>query len=378
MMAPDTVPASCCPGEARAAADVAACELALTDPTLSACCERDLKEQRQAARLRAVLAAADRTAAPARERARAVALGGAATTTPTTAWKREGGDSGGPDDEDDEDDEDDDRQLAQLREARMAELRRRAAERRSDGAAGFGRLCDAPSPGEVLEAARASGAARCVVHLAADGHDAGAQLDERLAELARGLVPSVAAVEQGQMRRRRRRARGGVLFLRAPAGAAAAPSAAALALCRELGLCGVGGGVSGALPRGALPALVVLSSPSSSSPSLPSGVGGGNDAAPDAPVAVACAPVARFCAEDGALMEDRVDAFLRSAGVLSSRSWGEKGGGGDEDEEEEEDEDGGGDDGGGDGKPCQLCGRTYPHEHVRAVYGRRDDDSDGG
>lgn len=28
------------------------------------------------------------------------------------------------------------------------------------------------------------------------------------------------------------------------------------------------------------------------------------------------------------------------------------------------------------GAPCELCGRTYPHEHVRAAYARRDSDSD--
>jgi hypothetical protein len=26
--------------------------------------------------------------------------------------------------------------------------------------------------------------------------------------------------------------------------------------------------------------------------------------------------------------------------------------------------------------PCPTCGRTYPHEHVRAVYGR--ESSEGG
>jgi hypothetical protein len=352
-MAAQTTTQTCCPGEARAAASAAACErelaeMALTDPTLSSCCARDLKEQRQAARLRSALAAADRTAARERERDRAVVVIGGAAMAAAAAAAAASQQQSDDDDFAEEDDNENDPHLIQLRDARMAELRRRAAERRSDASAGFGRLNEA-SAAASIDTCSSSGAALCVVHLAADGHEAGAQLDERLTVLARGLMPS-AGVERRQ--RQPQRERGGVLFLRVPVGAAAAPSQAAVALCRELGLCG-SAGTMGALPRGALPALVVLLS------------GGGGDG-----VAVeACAPLARFCAEGGrVLLEDRVDAFLRAAGVLK-RSGGLAAG----EDEDDEDE---GDEGGADGQPCQLCGRTYPHEHVRAVYGRREDEGD--
>jgi len=364
--------------------------MALSDPTLSSCCARDLKEQRQAAKLRGALAAADRAAAPALERAaprdpRAVAAGlerertAAAAAAAARRSSRDGSD-----------DSDEGEAIARLREARLAELRRRAASRAADAGEGFGRLVDvgAAAPASALAVAAASGSP-CVLHLAADGHDAGAQLDERLAELARALMPAAARAGGGGgggggggsgggasfgRRRRRQQGGGGVLFLRAPIGAAAAPSAAGLALCRDLGLAASAGARS-------LPALVVLAPGGPDELGLAAsgggggGGGGGGDEEgstrpPPVVVAVACAPVARFCA-DGALVEDRVDAFLRRAGVLPNQGSGSGSRGSDDEEGGDEEEEGDGD------RPCELCGRTYPHEHVRAVYGRRDSDQEG-
>jgi len=330
--------------------------MALTDPTLSSCCARDLKEQRQAATLRSALAAVDRSAAAQRERGRAVALSGEAAWAAAAARARG--------EQEDDDDDDDDNELARLREARLADMRRQAAARRVDGAAGFGRLNDAKPPEEALRQAAASGASHCVLHLAADGHDAGAQLDERLDELARGLGPAGGGGGEGeqQQRGRRRQLGGGVLFVRASVGAAAAPSAAVVALCRRLGL--------GPVAAGALPALVVLGEADEDDEQEEDG----GSAAPPPPPVLACAQVARFCA-DGALLDDRVDAFLRAAGVPLSKTGGNgvgAGSGGSEDDKDEED-------GGAASReaPCELCGRTYPHEHVRAVHGRREEESDG-
>mmetsp|Transcript_32341 Transcript_32341/g.81595 ORF Transcript_32341/g.81595 Transcript_32341/m.81595 type:complete len:302 (-) Transcript_32341:477-1382(-) len=54
---------------------------------------------------------------------------------------------------------------------------------------------------------------------------------------------------------------------------------------------------------------------------------------------------------------------LRDAGGAAQRSLAAE----ESDGEEEE--------GGGEGAPCAECGRCYPHEHIRAVYGRAESDS---
>ncbi|GFR50739.1 hypothetical protein Agub_g12996, partial [Astrephomene gubernaculifera] len=90
------------------------------------------------------------------------------------------------------------------------------------------------------------------------------------------------------------------------------------------------------------------------------------------------APLSQFGAAGGALVEEEVTAYLRRLRVLRGEQQAGRGGraadteddGSKADEEEAEE---------WRVKPCELCGRSYPHEHVRAVYGadRRRADSSG-
>lgn len=83
------------------------------------------------------------------------------------------------------------------------------------------------------------------------------------------------------------------------------------------------------------------------------------------------------------LLEEQVDAWLRQRRCLVAAPGGEaaapaggragsgaEAGGSSSDEEEE---------GGGEGdewqQPCEVCGRRYPHQHIRSVYARRGDGS---
>ncbi|GLI62255.1 hypothetical protein VaNZ11_004860 [Volvox africanus] len=82
------------------------------------------------------------------------------------------------------------------------------------------------------------------------------------------------------------------------------------------------------------------------------------------------APVSQF-GPSGCLVEEEVTSYLRRLRVLRERPGVHDDSMQDDDQEEEEE---------WKLKPCDLCGRRYPHEHVRAVYGtchRRSSDGSG-
>ena len=68
----------------------------------------------------------------------------------------------------------------------------------------------------------------------------------------------------------------------------------------------------------------------------------------------------------GDICEESVEAWLRASHILPKRPE-DRGSarGGEEDDDDEYDDD---DDSENECAPCAQCGRTYPHEHVRAVY----------
>lgn len=79
------------------------------------------------------------------------------------------------------------------------------------------------------------------------------------------------------------------------------------------------------------------------------------------------------------LLEEAVDSWLRQRRCLVAAPGGDaapaaggrrSGGAGSSSDEEE-----GGDEGDEWEQPCEVCGRRYPHQHIRSVYARR---SDGG
>jgi len=216
-------------------------------------------------------------------------------------------------------------ELERLRQARLAEMRAAAARAEAAAADGAGSLVDAPEGGLLRELDRRGGAA--VVHVVVDGAELCAALDEALAGLA--------AEHRGTFFARVRVARRAHLLERA-------------------------------LPLEAPPPLLLCF----------------RDGA-----LVGQAPSASFAwAEDvdeGALRAHlrRLRVLRRGPGAGAGRPG--RGGGGDgagsSGGEEEEEEDGEGGDGGRGLRavaPCPTCGRTYPHEHVRAVYGR--ESSEGG
>lgn len=92
----------------------------------------------------------------------------------------------------------------------------------------------------------------------------------------------------------------------------------------------------------------------------------------------------RFGAPD-CILEETVDKWLRqhkglllAAPVTGGETTAAAGGGGREaasgSSSEEEDEEGG-----EWHQPCEVCGRNYPHQHIRSVYATRgsDNESDG-
>ncbi|KAG2496993.1 hypothetical protein HYH03_004998 [Edaphochlamys debaryana] len=88
------------------------------------------------------------------------------------------------------------------------------------------------------------------------------------------------------------------------------------------------------------------------------------------------APLTQF-GPPGSLVEEEVVSYLQRLRVLKGEAAARRAPGQAAAEASSEEE--------GDGedaeewklKPCELCGRRYPHEHVRAVYGRRGSSSGG-
>lgn len=312
-------------------------ELAAADPTLQDCCRRDLEQEAKAARQQAALSRVDR--ASKAELARK--LGGAVVPPPLPRKKAESDDGESDFDFDSEGDED--ASLARLRELRLSQLKQRAAaeveeekrkkkeeKRGDDRELGAGRLSEVKVSKVFSLAASLSGPRRrelpFSVHLADAGSAAGAALDELLETLAgdfRGSRFARASPGAGSAA-----ARASVL------GAASLPAAVA---ARE-----GAGGVLAVFRGGSL---------------------------------VAAVPVSAFCSSEGGqeLIEESVVSWLRKCRALArskdegkaeSKKRGNDGEASpsssenDSDAEEEED---------GDADPCEVCGRTYFHTHVRPV-----------
>ncbi|KAG2433284.1 hypothetical protein HXX76_008351 [Chlamydomonas incerta] len=275
------------------------------DPTLAGCCAEDLKNFRRAEKLRNALLEVDPTMA--RLKLAAQVLPG-----PPPPVQQGGGSP-----LELTDDDEDDPELAELRARRLQELQRQAAERQVASSQGYGQLNDVPGDKLLVTVEGVQGPA--VVHVAVPGHEAGALLDEHLTVLAhrhRGTFFGRAAVRGG--------GRGDPLAAQLRLGEVGLPSL----------VCFRGGAVVG---RAALPQF----------------------------------------GPPGGLVEEEVTAFLQRLRVLRSGESGpqpgprgarrrggdasEDDGGGQEDDDEEDEE--------WRVKPCEVCGRRYPHEHVRAVYG---------
>ncbi|GIL90328.1 hypothetical protein Vretimale_18192 [Volvox reticuliferus] len=302
----------CCPSkEEKDAADAARFGLPdprelQDDPVLAGCCEEDLQNMRRAEALRTALLAADRSATRLKLQQQALHT---LPPPPQQQQQQQQQQHLNKDDFDDLDVDDDDAVLLDLRQRRLAELQRQAAERQQQLTCGYGRVHDL-APGallERLEALEAPGAA-AVTHLAVAGCEVGALLDEHLTCLAHrypGTFFVRVAVKRGE------------------------PLAARL-------------GVEG------LPALVCFR----------------------AGALVGRAPVSQF-GPPGCLVEEEVTSYLRRLHVLREAPGVHDTNTQDEDQEEEEE---------WKLKPCDLCGRRYPHEHVRAVYStchRRSSDGSG-
>ncbi|GBF95870.1 hypothetical protein Rsub_08461 [Raphidocelis subcapitata] len=311
------------------------------DPALEGCCRRDVAASIRSGRVKRALQGADRSAARARAAGAAVvrdpaALAALAAAEAAAARRGGGGDGGEGSGSGSEGSSDSDGgrggggggELAALREARLAQLRAAAARARGGGEAGYGRLNDVP-PEKLLSLVEELGG-RVVAHLASEGAPACDHLDEQLAALAH--------------------AHRGTYFARVP-------------IRRTRGASAGGGARGGALAEAlGLPALPAL-------------------AAFRRGAVVGRAPVAQF--GGGAdIIEEEVYGYLSRLRVLSEGRGGGKGGGGGGDDDSDAAGSSDGDEGGG--APCDLCGRTFPHEHVRAMYrggggaGGDDDSGSGG
>ncbi|EFJ51528.1 hypothetical protein VOLCADRAFT_116398 [Volvox carteri f. nagariensis] len=332
----ETSESSCCTSkEEKDAADAARFGLPdprelQDDPVLAGCCEEDLRNMRRAEALRQALLDVDRSTARLKLQQQALHVPAQQHQPPHQQ----------PDTEnllnaEQEEEEDDDGLLSELRRRRLAELQRQAVERRQAADQGYGRLNDLP-PGALM---------------------AGAMLDEHLTTLAhryRWTFFARAAVKRGE------------------------PLVARLRLEE-------------------LPALLCFRSTA----------------------LVGRAAVSQF-GPPGCLVEEEVTSYLRRLRVLRDSAGGgarfsgrgprrrtggaaatapgtttRPGGGSRTYDDDDGDEDDIGDGGGGGSdvegedqedeeewrlKPCDVCGRRYPHEHVRAVYStcHRRDHSDGG
>ena len=320
------------------------------DPTLQDCCRRDLEGQAKESRVQAALARVDRSTAA--ELARR--LGGAVVPPRPPPRK-------------DDDDDDDDEPLEKLRDLRLSQLKsRQEAAKKPEGndeqgPLSRGRLSEirvskvfslAASLQQSQKTRRKRRDVPLVVHLADAGSSAGAALDELLETLSGDFAGSrFARASPSKNGRTSTEVRSSVLLA-----ASFSPEAA-----RE----GAGG------------VLAVFR-------------GGG---------LVAAVPVSAFCSGDGReeLIEESVVSWLRKGRALSEKQTDDekvekktKKRGGDDDDDDASSSSSSDDESDGDGdeaEPCDVCGRTYYHTHVRPVRsggggggggGGGSDDSGGG
>ena len=314
------------------------------DPTLQDCCRRDLEQEAKASRQQAALSRVDRAARA--ELARK--LGGAVVPPPPRAEKDDDLES---DFDDLDDDDDDEASLAQLRDLRLSQLKLQQREqkerkRENNDDLGPGRLSEVKTSKVFsLAASLSRGGTRkkelpFVVHLADAGSSTGASLDELLETLAGDFRGSRFARAGGGPSSKSTEVRASVL-----AAASLVPSAAAAAAARE-----GAGGVLAVFRGGFL---------------------------------VAAVPVSAFCSGEGGgaggeLIEESAVAWLRKCRGLFAREKVEKSAKTKKKKREGDDEDDAGapssssDDEGEDNSdedadPCEVCGRTYFHTHVRPV-----------
>ncbi|PRW60072.1 thioredoxin domain-containing 9-like protein [Chlorella sorokiniana] len=294
----------CCAPEAAAwAADAEACDALACDPTLEACCRRDLEAQAVEARLKAQLSLADRS--KERQRLAARVLG-----TPAQQQQQQQQQAGelGSDLESEEDEE----LMGRMRAQRLAQLQQAAEARARLQAAGHGGLVDVPEA-RLLREAEAS-TCPLVCHLAFEGSPLDDELDEHLAQLAHRYLGTRFVRARISLRSTLH------LRLRTPPG----------------------------------PGLLCFRDGS----------------------LVAAAGLDCFGAPD-CLLEETVDKWLRqhkgvlleSAAPAAARrgsdgagSSGDNSGSGSEEEGDEWQQ------------PCEVCGRRYPHQHIRSVYASRPED----
>jgi len=340
---------ACCDPNDSAAAHLSARASRLeaearADPTLQDCCRRDLEQEAAASRQQAALSRVDR--ASRAELARK--LGGAVVPPPRPPPPK--AENGEEDlDSDFGDDEDNEASLARLRDLRLSQMKREQEERKQqkvEGAEGepllLGRLSEInvskvfalaaslPSLSQGPPREKKKRELPFVVHLADPGSAAGASLDELLETLAGDFRGSRFA-----------RAAPGKKSTEVRASVLVAVSASPMPAAQE-----GAGGILAVFRGGAL---------------------------------VAAVPVAAFCAGEsggggGELVEESVVSWLRKSRALSKeknekvkeKKKEENGAAppSSSDDEDESNSDGEGDD---DADPCEVCGRTYFHTHVRPV-----------
>ncbi|KAF8070999.1 hypothetical protein HT031_001080 [Scenedesmus sp. PABB004] len=302
------------------------------DPTLDQCCRRDLDDQIARERIRACLQAADRVDARTRAAAAAVvrdagvvAAAAAAAdaadadaAAAAAAAAAADGSAAQPREPGGGEGE-----LAALRAARLAQLRAAAAAQAAGARAGLGSLNDVPEGKLLGLLAEPPGRGVLVAHLAVAGHEPCNALDETLAAAAaryRGTYFARVVVARGT------------------------PLVARLQL------------------PGGVPALLVA-----------------RDGA-----LLGRAQLSQFGGHD--IWEEEVLSYLRRFRALLGGE-GEAGGarrpGGADDDagaSSGDESDGGGQGRGDWSAACEVCGRSYPHTHVRAIYAtneRGSDESEG-
>lgn len=354
--------AASCPEHERHTAEAISLKDCAADPALEACCRRELEERAEVAQLKAKLSLVDRSTT--RQQLQRQAIG----PPPAGAAADAEGRAGLEDDIDSSDEEG--RALgelsrmelvglgvallallprlgpastlspcchaphitalvpppaARLRALRVAEMREAAARKAAAQARGLGAQLSV-GEGALLGAARSSDQP-LVAHLAHEGVEACEVLDEHLSALAHSHL--------------------GTRFLRVPVGRRSS-------LHLRLGA-----------PPG--PALVAFWEGS----------------------VLGAASLERFGAAEGVLLEEEVDRWLCALHVLhtpeSLQAWAaeqrrrpgrRQGGEGGTSSGGESDEDGDGRGGDDWQQPCEVCGRAYPHEHIRSVYADRHSDSE--
>ena len=328
----------CCDAGGCAAADGADARAdgadARADPTLMSCCEREEADRRAAARLRRALLARDPSAS--RRREMAVVRAPPPPPPPGAPDDEEMAPGAFEDDRDDESDldgsemgdgEEEAALMARLREMRMAQLK--AAGRAEGARAGPSRfrvehMSELEIERRLMELVHEPERGYIVCHWAmhsGPGAEADACVVAQLEALAAAAREAAAADPAGGGRR--------------------GPPPGFTVLCAHQKHSHRPGRLLGRLGVLGVPALVAFRD----------GV----------VVGKACGYAQFGGLED--LREERITRWLGAIGALPRALGALTRGAGAGDEDEDEDEDGD-----GDGRPCPECGRTYPHEHVRAVY----------